>query len=296
MSARRIGVIGANGLVGSAVAQRFAADSEVVRIGRDKRADRQLDLDDLPDDLAGRFAGLDAVVHCAGATDEDFVADRERAWARATLGASRLAAALRAAGVGWVVYVSTAHVYGALEGEIDETAAPDPRSDYAIAHFASEQIFRRAGFHGATIRACAIYGDIADLARFRRWSLIPFAFPRMAVREARITLVTSGDQKRNFVSSAEVADCVASVFDGPGGFGAVNAVGPEEMSVRDFAELVAARFRGITGRLCGVVRGAGGAGARPLAYRSVFREPVIPPGLAAATDRLIARLIQAEPT
>jgi UDP-glucose 4-epimerase len=201
-------------------------------------------------------------VHAAGVTDEDF-AEPRRAWRKALSGTDGL---LRMAeGVRHLAYISTAHVYGPLEGAIDESAAPDPRSDYALAHFAAERRFRRAGrSSGARVliaRPCAVYGMPPSLERFARWSLIPFDFPRAALR-GEIVLRSSGEQRRNFVSAEGVANLVGWWLGSDlAGATVANAPGPSEMSVYDFARLCARIVTGETGRACEVRRPAGGASA-----------------------------------
>ena len=199
----RIAITGATGLIGHAISEmQRASGHDVVRVGRGVQADVTFDqaLDEFlaPESLAG----CEALVHAAGVTDEDF-ADRQLAFDKAVHGAQALLDAALEAGVRRLVYVSSTHVYGPLEGLIDETRAPNPLSDYAIAHFATEQLFRRAGLKRGVstllVRPCAVFGMPPSLERFNRWSLIPFDFPRQAVA-GRIVLRSPGTQRRNFVS------------------------------------------------------------------------------------------------
>jgi UDP-glucose 4-epimerase len=166
------------------------------------------------------------------------------------------------AGVRRFVYISSAHVYGPFTGIIDENARPNPLHDYAIAHFASEQILRRAttaDFAGAAIRPCAVFGVPADIARFRRWALIPFGFPRAAVREGVIALASRGLQRRNFVGTDDIAQAISIWLaqEQVNSFTGMNAVGQTSMTVLDFAEMCATSAERVTGRPCRVTRPEG---------------------------------------
>lgn len=269
----RVALAGSTGLIGHAVAAALAAAGHaIVPVGRgegqavrfDLAADRRL--------AGGALAGCEALVHAAGVTDEDF-RDRDRAFAKAFAGTEALALAAREAGVGRLVYVSSAHVYGPLEGRLDEGSAPNPLSDYAIAHFAAEQILRRAalasGAAALFLRPCAVFGVPPSLARFARWSLIPFDFPRQALA-GRIVLKSPGLQRRNFVAADALAALVARWLAGPAkGVEVANAPGPDEMAVYDFARLCAGIAREEGGRECAIERPEpAGAAPAPLEYRS----------------------------
>jgi UDP-glucose 4-epimerase len=202
--------------------------------------------------------GFDAIVHCAGIVDEDFTPAPSHAFVQATQGMEALVKRARGCGVTRFAYVSSAHVYGPLVGRIDETSAPNPLSDYAIAHFASEQILRRStggGFRGAVFRPCAVFGIPPDLERFRRWTLIPFEFPRSAIIAGAIVLKSSGDNRRNFVGAIDVARAVGtwvSSQEEAAEFIAINPIGKATLSVREFADLCANICREEFGKPCEV--------------------------------------------
>ncbi len=268
----RIAIAGATGLVGRAIARTLsAAGHEVVSIGRGPECDVRFDLETSATLPRGALAGCDALVHAAGVTDEDF-ADRARAWRKAREGATILLEAAVRAHVTRLVYISTAHVYGPLEGVIDETRPPAPVSEYAMAHLETEALFHQAARAGPTLlvaRPCAVFGMPPSLERFRRWSLIPFDFPRQAITGA-IVLKSSGLQRRNFVSNDGVARLAGWWIDGKLASATVaNAPGPHEMAVYDFA-LLCARIAGEeTGRPCEVRRAEGaGPPGQPFEFRT----------------------------
>ena len=182
------------------------------------------------------------------------------AYRRATLGAEALLDAATKAGSGRFVYISSTHVYGAQVGVKNEGSPVDPQSHYALAHFCTEQLFRRraAVCQGsyAVLRPNAVYGLPAHPESFQRWSLIPFSFPSEAKREGRIVLKSSGLQRRNFVSTAAIADVVARCVEGDlaEATGAVNVLGSETESVYEFAQRCRKIAEEQLGRPCKVER------------------------------------------
>jgi len=237
-----VALIGAGGVIGSAIAERLAADGHRVRALA--RAD--CDLTQPPSCAALDLAGHDALVHAGGITEE--AARTPNAWAHAATGWQAVLDRAKEAGIKRAVYVSSAHVYGTLEGTIDEATPPDPRGDYALLHYASEQILRRNGLAGAVLRAGNVYGMPAKLEKFARWALVPYGFPQEAARTRRIALKTPGLQMRNFVSASGVAAAVAAVLAAPGpALDAINVAGNDTLTMRDFA----ARVAGIARRTLG---------------------------------------------
>jgi UDP-glucose 4-epimerase len=292
----RVAIAGTTGLIGHGIAGALAREGHrVVTIGRHEDAQVRFDLANA---AAGPLVGLrgcDALVHAAGVTDED-LAEPARAAAK-TKGARALLAAARDAGIRRFAYVSSAHVYGPLEGMIDESRPPDPRSDYARAHMAVESLFREtAEANGAALliaRPCAAYGLPPSLERFARWSLIPFDFPRQALA-GRIVLKSHGAQRRNFVPVEGLGNLVGWWLGlGRSGVTVANAPGRDEMSVYDFALLCATIAGAITGRRCEVVRPQEPQPAAPaLEYRTRVAGHLPGPSLEQHVERLVHALSQ----
>ncbi|WP_374308365.1 NAD-dependent epimerase/dehydratase family protein [Dongia sp.] len=252
-------VLGPSGLIGSAVMTEMRARGhDAIGIGHGN-ADRQVDLGDPGAIAPDWFAGCNALIHCAGVTDEEVKVDLGHAAIRAVAATEALIKAARQAGVTRFVYVSSAHVYGHLVGDIDEARPADPLSDYALLHFATEQVLRRnlgvAGDSALVLRPCAVFGPLPDPGRFRRWSLVPYSFPRDAVTQGEIRLASAGSQMRNFISSQAIADAILDWLEGPAeGLSLRNALGVDDLSILALAERCAAICERLTGRPCQVVR------------------------------------------
>ena len=271
----RIAVSGTTGLIGSAVAARLAKGNEIVCIGRHAGADRIVDFSNPNSVEALDLSGVAALIHCAGIVDEDFRADPAVAFRQATLGAEALVRRAVAGGVSRIAYISSAHVYGPMRAMPDESSPVNPLSNYAIAHFASEQILRRSAsafIKAAVFRPNAVFGIPPSLAGFRRWALIPFAFPRAALEHSAIVLKSNGLQWRNFVAAADVAEVVARWLarEDLMGFSPFNPVGAHSMSVLAFAQLCAQVAEELTGRPC-AVRHAGGGKSEAFDYRTLHQ-------------------------
>lgn len=275
-------VLGAHGLIGSALVRHFSART----LARRAPADRIIEIPARLD-----FSGIETLIHAAGITDEDF-ADPAAAFAHAIAGTAAVVDSARASGVQHFCYLSSAHVYGPLRGTLDETAPPNPLSDYALAHFAAEQIVRRAAsenFRVLILRPCAVFGVPPE--RFRRWSLVPFDLPRQAAENGAIVLRSHGLQLRNFVGTGDIARIVETwLARDAAPFERINPLGHTTATVRDFANLCAREYETLTGRSCPVTAPPG---SETDAFAYCSRIDQTPSDDLAATIRaLIARLLK----
>lgn len=240
----RILLTGASGLIGQAVHQQLSLRHEVITLGRSAGVDVPLDLSDVGSVLSSTLPTADALIHCAGIVDEDFRDDPVRAVRMAMFGAGALVRQAVAAGATRIAYVSSAHVYGPMVGRIDEHSPLNPVSDYAISHYVTEQVFRRhaqGAVAGAAFRPCAVFGNLRDPGTFRRWTLIPFSFPREALLERRIVIRSTGQQRRNFVGTEDIARSIQGWLDAsPSVWQVVNPVGETSCTVFEFAQRCAA--------------------------------------------------------
>jgi UDP-glucose 4-epimerase len=254
----RILLSGGTGLIGQAVQSRLSTKHEIVTLGRGEGADVRADLAEPAAVSNLELPHIDAFVHCAGIIDEDFKDSPERALRMAMFGAGAAVDRAIAAGATRLVYISSAHAYGPMVGAVDEATPVNPLSDYAISHFATEQVFARRASPNLSVlilRPCAVFGDLADAGRFRRWSLIPFSFPRDAVTQAKIVIKSTGEQRRNFVGSEDIAHQIEAWLAEPGeGRTVRNAIGETSATVYEFAKMCARLAEELTGRPCQVER------------------------------------------
>ncbi|MEM7295532.1 MAG: SDR family oxidoreductase [Pseudomonadota bacterium] len=280
----RVIVTGAHGLIGQAIASKLRPTAEVISLGRRAGADITVDLRSIrePSDIS--LPRCDALVHCAGVTDEEVKQNAGQALDRAALGTKALLSAALAAGAQRAVYISSAHVYGPLEGEMDETCAARPTSDYGRAHLAAEQVFKRAAQSSdlscLVLRPCAVFGALKTPTSFSRWGLIPFGFPRAAMRDRCIKLRSAGTQQRNFVGTQDIATLVERWLWRPSpAWSVINPVGRVDLSVYEFARLCGALSDTMAQGNCRVLRPDDGSsqtgeGSASFRYRSATLAPV----------------------
>lgn len=242
---------------------------------------------------------IDAFVHCAGIVDEDFKAAPERALRMAVLGAGAAVDRAITAGATRLVYISSAHVYGPMVGTVDEASPINPMSDYAISHFSTEQVFARRASDRLSVlilRPCAVFGDLADTDRFRRWSLIPFSFPREAVTQSKIVIKSTGEQRRNFVGSEDIARQIDDwMANPPAGRTVRNAIGETSETVYEFAKTCARLAETLTGQPCEIERVApnGPTAGDDYDYRTLTPAAGPRQSMEAFAERLMSKLQEA---
>jgi UDP-glucose 4-epimerase len=234
---------GSTGLIGAKVAEVLKENHCLYTLGRRQDAVNQLfDLTSIDQQHEFSLPKSEWLIHCAGIIDEDFKSDNPSlGFQKAVFGLESLLKKAISAGIKNFIYISTTHIYGVQAGLISESSPPNPLTTYSMAHFCSEQLFKKYSHstNGRLIilRPNAVYGIPKYLDSFQRWSLIPFSFPQEAKQNGKIILKSSGNQKRNFVSIQSIANLISRLVDGDlieyQGF--INVLGAHTESVYDFA-------------------------------------------------------------
>jgi UDP-glucose 4-epimerase len=190
---------------------------------------------------------MDAVVHAAGMNAQDAAADPVAALAINGLGSALLATAARRAGVGRLLYFSTAHVYASpLTGTISEDDSPTNLHPYASSHLAGEYALRQAGQAGGlqvlALRLSNAFGAPLQ-ANANCWGLLANDLCRQISEQGQMRLSTGGLQWRDFIPLTAVSDVVAQLLEADADlneFGVLN-LGGRAMRVIDMAQLIQAR-------------------------------------------------------
>jgi len=226
-----IALTGKSGLIGATVYRTLLnAGHRIWTLGRCDD-NYQLDLGDFsPPGLDSR---IDAFVHCAGITDEEIKEDKTKSINRGTQSLVDLVDWVKEKGIPHFIYISSAHVYGDLNREIDENKETDPDSLYGMLHLFAEQYIRSQFNHCLILRPSAVYGPIGN--SFKRWELIPYSFPRDLFINRQIVIRSHGKQWRNFVSTAKIADLIEKNLV-EYGKKIINPLGAHSMSIRSFAD------------------------------------------------------------
>jgi UDP-glucose 4-epimerase len=195
--------------------------------------------------LRGRV--FDAVIHLACVSQSGRPGYYRDALLVNTLGTRNILEHLVRDSLRQVIYVSTAHVYGACEGTITEDTPPAPRNDYAATHWFAEHYVREyertRGIPSVVLRLSNSYGCPRDAAT-SQWSLVLNDLARMACEKGEIRLQSNGTAWRDFIWMGDVSEAVARILRREPRLGGVfNLASGTAVQLRDFAERVRAAYR-----------------------------------------------------
>lgn len=252
----RVLVTGAAGFVGANLCRRLVADGDVEVVGLDDLSTgRRGNLDGVAvewreasvldgDALAAAVTGCDAVVHLAAvASVPRSIADPAGAWEANADGTLAVLEAVRQAGVGHVVVASSSAVYGDEPTLPKHEALPvEPTSPYAASKLAAEQLAlayqATFGLGVLALRFFNVYGPLQPVDHAYA-AVIP-AFVSAAVAGRALEVHGDGEQTRDFVSVASVADVLAAaVRRGTTCRGPVNLAFGSRRSVNEVVEELA---------------------------------------------------------
>jgi UDP-glucose 4-epimerase len=212
----RILITGGFGYVGGRLAKVLGGEGHSIVLGSRRHRTppewlpragiARVDFDDAVQ-MRGICDGVDAVAHVAGVNVEESAADPSAALAFNGTATARLARSAAQAGVKRFLYLSTAHVYSSpLSGTIDEDACPRSLHPYATSHRAGEDAVRwqqeRHEMVGVVARLSNAFGPPMHPG-VNCWMLLLNDLCLQAVRSNRMTLRTSGAQRRDFIALTE---------------------------------------------------------------------------------------------
>lgn len=262
MMDERILVTGARGYLGGRLVRHLREATPFalrlasrVAVPGDDRAET-VSVGALDDDalLDAACDGVTHIIHLAALNEIDSEKEPERAVEVNINGTVRLARAATNAGVRRMIFLSTAHVYGApLTGVIDERTATRPTHPYAITHRAAEDFVfgaaSRSRLEPVVLRLSNAIGAPADPA-VQRWTLLVNDLCRQAVTTKRLALRSAGLARRDFIAMADACHAVAHFVTVPAaalGNGLFNLGGGRSMRVADMVDLVIERCEAVLG-------------------------------------------------
>lgn len=195
-----------------------------------------------PESLKGTLRGGSAVIHCASVNQQICEKEPGQSVQVNGLGTFHMLQEAAACGARRFIYFSTFHVYGKVSApEITEETAPNPLLHYGISHLLGEMFVSQArarGLEAVSIRPTNGYGAPAHLWA-DCWMLALNDFCRSAVKDGRIVLATTGEQRRDFVSIEDIVQALelllgmASLPDP-----VYNVGGDNVLSIRELAQRV----------------------------------------------------------
>ena len=117
-------------------------------------------------------------------------------------------------GVRKFIYFSTFHVYGASDGEIDESTRPRPKTDYGLTHYFAEQYLEQlSAREGAPVAVIRLTNGIGAPYGQYKWYLALNDFCKTAFETGRIVLKSNGLPQRDFVPIKDVVTAVRLLLE-----------------------------------------------------------------------------------
>jgi UDP-glucose 4-epimerase len=199
------------------------------------------------DAVAAALAGAQAVFHLAGAADvNDIAADPVRAVRLNVEGTARVLEACRRSAVDRFVFASTVWVYGAAagRGELTEDVPIDlrcPGHVYVATKLSAEMLVHSYR---------EMYGQRFTILRYgipygprMRDALVVARFVRAALDGQPITIAGTGEQQRNYVYVADLADAHVRSLSPAVADQTLALEGGTPVSVREIADTVCSLVR-----------------------------------------------------
>jgi UDP-glucose 4-epimerase len=278
-------VVGGLGYVGGRIAVRLKAEGHNVTLAsRSKGYDnaktfgfsiRSIDWSSC-ESLRFACRGCDFVVHAAGLNAAECALDPPMALLINGFGTASLVEAAVDEGAKKFIYLSTAHVYKSpLDGDIDEYTAPINLHPYATSHLAGEHSLSYASslgkIDGISLRLSNCFGAPA-FPSTSCWTLVVNSMCREVIQERSITLKTSGQQQRDFVSLTTVCQDVCDLLGNSST--AVNKVlnigSGNSLTLLEIASIVQERCASRYGYIPIINAGIRVESSKPLKYNSLY--------------------------
>ncbi len=245
-------ITGAEGYLGGRLIQYFSSFADKIYTAGRRSAFNNSDTSSVEhrhfdltsaSSMAGVCKDVDVVIHLAALNE--VVCQQQPALAiQANIGGTyHLLQEAFHSGVKHFIYLSTAHIYGApLVGSIDESTLPKPVHPYAISKKGAEDfVLAMQGKMNITVFRLSNSFGYPVSENINRWKLIGNDLCRQLIETGHITLHSSGQQQRDFVTISDVARAIHFAMD--------NTVldlynlGGKALSIYAFAELVASRYK-----------------------------------------------------
>jgi UDP-glucose 4-epimerase len=252
-------VTGGAGFIGSNLAGTLVGRGVRVRVLDDLSSGFAVNLEPYPDAefvrgsvtdpeaVAAAVTGCDTVFHLAASVGNKRSIDDPVHDSRVNvLGTLHVLEAARAAGVGKVVYSSSAGIFGELKHlPIAEDHPIDPDSPYGASKLAGEKLAlayaKLYDLEAVALRYFNVYGPNQRFDQYG--NVIPIFVFRMLAGE-RVTIFGDGEQTRDFVNVADVVQANLRAAGTAGVSGAFNIASGTRITINDLASRLAALVGG----------------------------------------------------
>jgi len=243
MKPKTVLISGADGYIALHIAQMLTKKNyNVMTSTRNRKGNLTMDFSHPSKVASLNSSGIEAMIHTVSPNEALYKTDPYHALSENAAGIHSALDFCVNNNIRNFIYLSSFHVFGTQEGRLTETTSVSPRNDYGLAHCTAEQtvqMFDRTNKVDTWIvRPSNLFGVPVDCEKFKRWNLIPFLFCKEAVTCNTITLLTPGNQLRNFVGVSDVCKKVLWILEQKPKERIVHAYGNETMSVLQYALLV----------------------------------------------------------
>ena len=221
----------------------WAPDAEIIK----------LDLS-TSSEIENACSGVSAVIHLAALNDRDAYANPDLAELVSGTGTQLLVQSAARAGVGRILFMSTAQVYGSpLEGSISESSPTKSTHPYGTSHLSGELAVKQAHesgqILGIRLRCANGFGFPLDISANIWHALVP-DLCKQSITTGKMILNSSGIQQRNFIPIDDIVNAVIHFLDtAPAkiGDGLFNLGGPRSYSLLEIAKIIADRSQVVLG-------------------------------------------------
>ncbi|MFS0821627.1 NAD-dependent epimerase/dehydratase family protein [Bacillus sp. 1P02SD] len=243
MRSKKVLISGANGYIALHMAQILRKHNyNVITATRHACGNLKMDFSNPYEVASLKSSGIDAMIHLVSPNEMLYKTDPYRALSENAVGIHSALDFCTENNIRDFIYISSFHVFGTREGRLIEHTPVSPSNDYGLAHCVAEQTIQMFDstnrVNAWIVRPSNLYGVPINLEKFKRWNLIPFSFCREAVERNTITLLTPGNQLRNFVGVSDVCKKVLWILEQSPTERIFHAYGNETMSVLEYALLV----------------------------------------------------------
>lgn len=243
MRPKKILISGAEGYIALHLAQKLRKKNyNVMTATRSIGGDIRMDFSNPSEVASLNSSGIDAMIHTVSPNEVLYKTDPYRALTENSVGIHAALDFCKNNDIKDFIYFSSFHVFGTSKGELIEDTPVAPRNDYGLAHCVAEQTVKMFDhtnqLNAWVVRPSNLFGVPVNCEKFKRWNLIPFLFCKEAVEHNTITLMTPGNQLRNFVGVSDVCKKVQWILEQRPTERVFHAYGNETMSVFQYALLV----------------------------------------------------------
>jgi len=251
MQGRKVLVTGGAGFIGSHLVERLSGRNTVTVLD-DLSTGSIRNLEDSPEEvhvhkgsilqpkaLAGAMEAQDVVYHLAARTSPaESVQQPDEYWKTNVEGTLNALKAAVDAGVARFVFVSSAAVYGNVEANPKvETMRPAPASPYAttkmVGEFACQEVSQLKGLDTVVLRIFNAYGPRQDPTSAYAGAIARFC--NAIAGEKPIEIHGDGEQTRDFLYAADVAEALELAGEKPAEGQTFNVGSGSAISVNDVA-------------------------------------------------------------